>query len=625
MTFRELDPPQPRRIDLRLLVLAAAVFAIVVLTSPVAAASDAARLAQLADDYFEQRLRFNSLGATEEVGDPRFEAELAIDIAPEHRAEQAASYRRFLQQLAALRVDSLKPADRLTHEVMKYDLSIRLEALSYPRHLMPVHQLEMVPVKLAGWAGGQSVQPFRTVRNYENYLKRIERLPLWNAQAISNMREGVRRGIVQSRPLVERTLEQLKNLAESTVEESPYYSPIKRMPADFPAADRARLTAAWHQALSERILPSQRHLYAYVRDQYLPHARKSAGLGALPGGAAWYRFNVRESTTTDLGADQIHRSGLQEVARIHGEMAAVQTKAGFSGPLSDFLRAIETRADLLPFRSEEEVLGQFRAIDVRIQPRLSQLFGRMPKAPLEIRPVDRLIRDSASSHYILPALDGSRPGVFYAAIHDPLKYSTPGMAALLLHEGQPGHHFHLALQQELDIPRFRRFLWYDAFGEGWALYAESLGREMGFYDDPYNYLGRLQMELLRAVRLVVDTGLHARGWTREQAIRYIMENQGVAEDNARRATERYMAWPGQALSYKTGEMRLLELRARARRELGDKFDLRAFHDELLGNGSLPLSMLDKRIDSWIVRQKRMLSQLARQQPAMTQATIRHPG
>ncbi|MBL8525544.1 MAG: DUF885 domain-containing protein, partial [Betaproteobacteria bacterium] len=332
-------------------------------------------------------------------------------------------------------------------------------------------------------------------------------------------------------------------------------------------------------------------------------------------------FNVRESTTTDLTAEQIHANGLKEVARIHREMETIKAKVGFDGPLFDFLKAIDTRGDLLPFKTDDEVLAQFRAIDARVEPALSRLFGRAPKAKMEIRPVDPLIRDSASSHYILPALDGSRPGVFYAVIHDPHKFSTPGMAALLLHEGRPGHHFHMALQQELDIPKFRRFLWYDAYGEGWALYAESLGRELGLYDDPYNYLGRLQMELVRAVRLVVDTGLHAKGWSREQTIKYIMDNQGATEANARRATERYMASPGQALSYKVGELKLLELRNRAQQALGSRFDLRAFHDEVLGSGALPLTMLESRIDSWAVQQKKSAVQQARLEEKQKQVVV----
>lgn len=300
-------------------------------------------------------------------------------------------------------------------------------------------------------------------------------------------------------------------------------------------------------------------------------------------------------------------------------METVKAKVGYKGALTDFLKGLEERAELKPFKTDEEVLARFEAVNKRIQPQLSQLFGRGPKAPLEIRPVDILVRDSASSHYILPAVDGSRPGVFYAVIQDPLKFTTPSMTSLFLHEGQPGHHFQMALQQELDMPRFRRFAWYDAYGEGWALYAESLGRELGVYDDPFTYLGRLQAELVRAVRLVADTGLHAKGWSREQTIRYMMETEGSTEASARRSTERYMAWPGQALAYKIGELKILELRECAQKALGAGFDIRAFHDEVLGHGALPLSMLETCVSDWI---SRVAKPLATKRAAS--ADVNHP-
>ncbi|MCX7174546.1 MAG: DUF885 domain-containing protein [Proteobacteria bacterium] len=585
-------------------IVAAVAVAAIFFAPALLAKGDSALLASLGDEYFESRLKLYSLAATEDVGDPRFEGELAIDIAPAHRAEQAATFEALLKALRRVRRSSLSADEQLSYDLLKYDVSTRLESLKYPRHLLPIQHMECVPVKLAGWAGGQSVQPFKTVRNYENFLKRIERLPLWNAQAIANMREGMQRGIVQPRAIIERSLVQLKTLAEGSPEDSPFYSPIKRLPAEFSAPDKARLTAAYREALAGGILPSQARLYAFVRDEYLPHTRATAGLGALPGGDGWYAFQVRESTTTNSTPAQAHATGLREVARIHREMEGVKAQVGGTGTLLEFLKDFDKREALRPFKTEEEVLAHFASLNERIKPQLARLFSRAPKAALEIRPVDKLLRDTASSNYILPAIDGSRPGVFYAVVVDPLKYSTPSMAALFLHEGQPGHHFQMALQQELDIPKFRRFFWSDAYGEGWALYAESLGRELGVYDDPYSYLGRLQAELVRAVRLVVDTGLHAKGWSREQTIRYIMDTQGATEDDARRATERYMVWPGQALAYKTGELKILELRERAKQRLGDRFDLRAFHTEVLNHGSMPLTMLEKRINEWIAHARR---------------------
>lgn len=566
-----------------------------------AAETDAARLAKLADSYFESRLSLFPLSATEDVGDPRFEGALEIDISPEHRARQAAVFKDTLKTLGTIDAKSLSTSEQLTYDLLKYDAVHRLETLKHPRHLLPFHHMDAVPTKLAQWAGGESVQPFKTVQNYDNYLKRLERLPLWSDQAIANLREGMHRGVVMQRSIVERTLPQFKTLTEGTAETSLFYRPILKFPANFPAADKARLAAAYRDVLNARVIPAQKKFYAFLETEYLPKTRTTAGLSALPNGTEWYRLQVRESTTTALTADEIHALGLKEVARIRGEMEAVKKQVAYAGDLNSFLKGINTRPELTPFKTEEEVIAKLRAIDEKVRPGLAKLFGRMPKAPLEIRGVDPLLKDTASSHYILPAMDGSRPGVFYAAIPDPKKFTSPGMTALLLHEGQPGHHFHMSLQQELDIPRFRRFFWYDAYGEGWALYAESLGKELGVYTDPFAYLGRLQLELHRAIRLVVDTGLHSKGWTREQTIQYMIDTEGSAEDNARRATERYMAVPGQALAYKVGELKIIELRERARKTLGASFDIKAFHDEVLGAGAMPLSMLEARIDAWIAR------------------------
>jgi uncharacterized protein (DUF885 family) len=348
-------------------------------------------------------------------------------------------------------------------------------------------------------------------------------------------------------------------------------------------------------------LPAQAKLVAFLKTEYLPKTRLTAGLGALPSGAKWYAHQVRENTSTNLSPAAIHTLGLTEVARIRDEMDIIRIQVGFKGTLNEFLQGVKSRAALMPFKTEEQVIAQFKTIDIGMAPKLAALFGRTPKAALDIRPVDKLTRDTASSSYILPAIDGSRPGVFYAAIPDPLKFTSHDMTALFLHEGQPGHHFQMALQQELDLPRFRRFAWHNAYGEGWALYAESLGKEMGVYADPFTYLGRLQAELVRAVRLVTDTGLHDKGWTREETMAYMIKNQGVGEDSARRATERYMVWPGQALGYKIGELKILELRATAQQKLGDKFNIKSFHDQVLTAGSLPLTMLETRINTWIMR------------------------
>jgi uncharacterized protein (DUF885 family) len=374
------------------------------------------------------------------------------------------------------------------------------------------------------------------------------------------------------------------------------------MPETFSAKEKQRITHAYEQAIKKRLQPSAQKLVNFLETEYLPHTRASAGLGAVTNGADWYAYLVRFHTTTDMSAEQIHALGLNEVARIHGEMEKVQQQFAYTGSLTDFLRWQNTSTQFRPFKTEQEVLDAYAALNARIVEKLPSLFGRIPKSPIEIRPEPELTKATASDHYVPPSADGTRPGVYYCVIESPAKYRNTKMTSLFLHEGQPGHHYHIALQQEMDLPRFRKFGWITAYGEGWALYAETLGKEMGLYEDPNQYLGHLKLELVRAVRLVTDTGLHAKGWTREQTIHYMMDNEGIDEADARRATERYMAWPGQALAYKIGALKFQELRARAQHALGEKYSLRAYHDLVLSEGVLPLSILEQKVDDWIQQQ-----------------------
>jgi len=350
------------------------------------------------------------------------------------------------------------------------------------------------------------------------------------------------------------------------------------------------------------VVPSLRRLRDFLAGTYLPQARQSAGLGAVPGGREWYRELVRWSTTTALTPEEIHSIGLREVARVSAELAQIQEQVfGETGPLGLFLQSLNTRTSLMPFRTEDEVLQAYRALNDKVRALLPTLFERIPAAQLEVRLVAPERRDTATDYYNPPAADGSRPGVFYLVVPEAGKYTVTTMTAMLLHEGWPGHHYQAALHRELPLPRFRRYSWYEAFGEGWALYAEGLGQDLGLYGDPVQRLGRLLMEQQRAVRLVVDTGLHAMGWSREQAIRYVMDMEGRPDAAARRMVERYMAWPGQALAYKVGELRILALREQARQAQGARFDVRRFHWELLRHGTLPLSILERKIADWLGR------------------------
>ena len=590
---------------LRVLSLSACISWLLIAGSCWAASADQASkpLATIAERYFEDRLQLDPLEGTATTGEARFEGELTITIAPAHLAKVRKLSQRVLQELKSLNEQKLSPADRMTYAVLKRQLQEQLDGDKFLSELLPIDQYGGLPVSLAQFGTGQDIQPLKTVKNYENYLKRLNKLPVWIDQAITNMREGIKRGVVQPTPLIVSGLPAIKALTEADVEKSVFYLAIKSMPSTFSKAEQARLTAAYTQSIKSRLLPAAIKLYTFLEQEYLPKTRASAGVSAIPDGAAWYKYLVRFHTTTGMTPEEIHVLGLKEVARIRGEMAKIQAGYKFEGSLTDFLKWHDNEAQFRPFKTDQDVLDAYGVLNKTIAAKLPQLFGRAPKAPLEIRAEPELTRATASDHYSGPAADGSRPGVFYTVIEDPAKYRNTGMTTLFLHEGQPGHHYHTALQQELPLPKFRKFGWITAYGEGWALYAETLGREMGLYDDPNQYLGHLKDELLRAVRLVTDTGLHSKSWTREQTMQYMMDNEGVIESEARRATERYMAWPGQALAYKIGALKIQALRARAAEKLGAKFSLSNYHDLVLSDGVLPLSVLEAKVDAWIASQQ----------------------
>ena len=476
---------------------------------------------------------------------------------------------------------------------------MKLEELRYDFYLTPFNQFYAVPLTLVQFASTEGSQPFRTVADYEAFLQRLDGFSGWVDSAIANMREGMGKQVVQPKVLMNHVLPQLKTQIVADPTRSGFYTPVKKFPAAFSDADRTRLTAAYRKIVEEKITPAFTRLHDFVEKEYLPRCRDTSGLSAIPNGAAMYAFRARENTTTDAKPEEIHQTGLREVARIRGEMDLVRKQVGFDGDLNAFLVSVSRDPKLMPFKSEAEVIDAYRAIQRRVEPHLDKLFSRKPRAALDIRPEPEITRATAAAHYNVGAPDGSRPGVFFAPVRDPATYSTPEMTALFLHEGMPGHHFESSLTQESSLSRFRRFTRFNAYGEGWALYAEGLGREMGLYDEPYPYLGRLLKEMHRAIRLVVDTGIHAKGWTREQAIAYSMENEGGREANHVQEIERYMAIPGQALAYKVGELKILELRRRAESKLGAKFDIREFHHELLKDGNLPLAVLEEKMNRWI--------------------------
>ena len=577
----------------------------VVLAQPPAATPkipEGEKLAAIAERYFQDNLTQNPLRGSQTTGEAKYEGELAIDIAPTHRVMQRALYQRVQREVAALNAKSLSPADQLTRALLDDEVTSRLGLLRFPEDLMPLDQYGSLPVEIAQFGSGEGIQPLKTVENYRNYLKRLDKLPAWIDQAIINMRAGIERGIVPPNALIESGLPSLKALTTKDLEKSAFNLAIRNFPISFTVAEKEKLAVEYHEAIEMRLIPAMTKLVAFVESEYLPNCRTTVGLDQLPNGKIWYEALLRYYTTTRMTPDEVHALGLKEVARIRREMEKVKVTYKFTGTLNEFFKWHESQPQHRPFKTEKDVLDAYAALNKKILEKLPQLFGRAPKAPLEIRAEPELTRATATDHYSSPLPDGTRPGVYYAVIPDPTKYVNTSMTTTFLHEGQPGHHYHIAIQQELPLPKFRQHGWNAAFIEGWALYAETLGREMGLFDDPNAYFGHLSDELLRAVRLVADTGLHTKGWTRERTIKYMMDTQGYSEAESRRYTERYIGWPGHSPSYKIGALKIQQLRERARAKLGAKFSLRDYHDQVLSDGVLPMHLLETKIDNWIASQ-----------------------
>lgn len=559
-------------------------------------------LNKLADEYYDAIARFDPVSASES-GDNRFIDQIGMTISPQERAKQFARYKAFQKRLHAIKRDGLSPRDQTSYDILDYELATALRFEPFPEYLLPINQMDSMPVTLANYASGQGAQPLASVKDYRAYASRLAQLGPWIDQAIANMREGIKRGVTYPKSVMTSALPQFRQLVASSPEDSIYYSPVKSFPPGFSDADKRQLTKLYGDTIAGKLNPALARLSTFLEKEYLPAARTSTGWDALPNGAEWYKVRVASQTTTSLTPEQIHEIGLKEVARIQGEYGRTGPKMGYNGPAAGLPAWVSQQAKYKPFKTDQEVIDVYRKLDAQLRTKLPAMFNLMPKSPLDLRLEPELSRATASDHYTPPAVDGSRPGVFWSVVNDPTQYGSTGMVTLFLHEGQPGHHFHIALLQELGLPNFRKFGGNNAFTEGWALYAETLGKDMGLFDKPEDYFGHLNDEMLRAARLVVDTGMHTKGWSREQGIKYFSETLGYSEADSRAQIERYMVWPGQALGYKIGALKILELRRRAESALGPKFDVRAFHDIVLGEGTLPLSLLEAKVDRWIAASK----------------------
>jgi len=564
-------------------------------------AIESQQLRQMLEDYFEEFLKLAPLFATS-IGDYRYDDQLAIVISEEQRGRRRALYRDYQSKIATIPRERLEADDRLILAVFERTLARNLEALRFNQHLQPVRQLNSMPVDFPIIGSGTGLHPFKSVTDYDNFLKRIDRFSVWVDTAIANMRKGVEVGIVQPRVVIEKTLPQLDAMIVADPKQSVFFQPILQMPQNFSESDKARLAFAYSQAIEQRIVPAYRRLRNFVQEEYLPKTRVTYGLSNLPDGVAWYEQAVRTQTTTSLTPEEIYQLGTEEILRIKQEMERVRSESGFQGNLQEFSRYLAKKA-APGFTNRDELIKGYEAIRQKVTPRLTKLFGHLPKATFEIRTVEQFREKSSPSQYQPASPDGSRPGIFYvnaSAIEiNPRRASE----SLFLHEALPGHHFQISLQREQErLPRFRRFGNYNAFAEGWALYAESLGPELGLYNDPSQYFGRLNSELFRATRLVVDVGLHRKNWSRDQALKFMRETTGASEAGASLEIDRYIAWPAQALSYKIGQLKISAIRSKAERALGTKFDIRAFHDEILKDGAMQLDLLERKMDVWIASQ-----------------------
>ena len=556
------------------------------------------------ENYYEERLKLFPFEATA-IADNRYNDQLPNDISEDFRNDLKTFFKKYQDELSQVDPSSLSESDQISYEVLKREMEVSLGGLEFNDHYLPIQQFWGTAITMPQLGSGQSNQPFKTVKDYDDFLGRISKFTVWADTAIVNMRKGLATGVTFPKVLMEKVLPQMEDMVVTDPKKSIFYQPITNLPHSFSAEDKKRITAAYSKAITEEIAPTYKRLYDFIKTEYIPKTRTTTGFLDIPGGKEQYNYLIKFWTTTDLPADTIYNLGLKEVARIKGEMEKVKTQVGFKGDMKAFFHYVSDDKRFLIYKTDKEVIEGFKAIERKMQPQLSKLFDVVPKTKFEVRQTEEFREASASAEYNPGAPDGSRPGIFYVPVIDAAKFSYTGMETLFLHEAIPGHHYQISLQYEnKELPRFQRYAWYGAYGEGWALYAESLGSELGLFTDPYQYFGHLGDEMHRAIRLVVDVGMHAKGWSREKALAYMRENEPISEEGAVAEIERYMAIPAQALSYKIGQLKIRELRIKAEKELGEKFSISAFHGEVLKDGCLPLEVFEKKMARWIEGQKK---------------------
>lgn len=557
-----------------------------------------ARFDSILTNYYEDGLRLNPIAATTS-GDMRYNDKFPDFLSESYIDSLKTHYRTYREKANEIDDELLSESERMSKNILLWETNINLEGMEFLKErYMPIDQMWSANLFIGQLASGASSQPFKTIEDYKNWMSRVEEYLTWLNSAEENMRKGMEQGYVLPRSLIVKVIPQMEAMAGDDEKTHLFYGPLNNFPESFTAEEKEELTQAYTKMIKEKVAPAYRKMSNFLKNEY--KGRETSGISDIPNGEAFYKHQIKLYTTTNMTADEIHQLGLREVARISAEMEKVKEQVGFEGDLKSFFNNVRDNKELMPFKTSEEVIANFNEIYERVKPNVNKLFDVTPKTAFEVRQTEAFREKSASAEYNPGSLDGTRPGIFYVPVPDPATYNVYSDESLFLHEAIPGHHYQISLTQENEeLPEFRKTLWYSGYGEGWALYSESLGKELGLYTDPYQYFGTLGAEMHRAVRLVVDTGLHSKGWTREQAIQYSLDNEAESEEGIISEIERYMANPGQALSYKIGQLKIRELREKAESELGDKFQIGEFHNQVLETGAVPLQLLEDKINRWI--------------------------
>ena len=551
------------------------------------------------ENYFKEKNELSPLEATFN-GQNEQNDKLVFEMTDAYRSKKKAFFEKYLSELKNIDFDKLSEEEKNSYDIIKWEAEVGISLLEQNGNLTPINQFDGTHLTMGQLASAESAQPFKTVDDYEKFHKRLDLYTVWIDSAIVYMKKGMDKNVVLPKSLAIKIVPQFETLITPKAEDNLFYSSCKKFPTEFTQQQKDELSKKYAATISEKLIPQFQKMVKFLNEEYVPKCRTTSGIGSLNGGNELYKSLVKQWTTTTKTPEEIHELGLKEVARIKSEMEKVKTQVGFTGTIIEFFDYVRNKPELKPFKNPEEVIANFEKYHKIIKPNVDKLFSLQPKTPFQIKRTEAFREKTASAEYMQGATDGSRPGTFYVPIPDVKNYNYYADEDLFLHEAIPGHHFQISLQQEnAALPDFRKFNWFGAYGEGWALYTESLGKELGLYNDPYQYFGMLSSEMHRAIRLVVDTGLHSKGWTRERAIKYSLENEAESEASIIAEIERYMAIPGQALSYKIGQLKIIELRKKAETEMKDKFDIKVFHQKVLESGVMPLALLEKKINDWI--------------------------